>query len=106
MDDFHYNHQFVQGKTLNEDVKSQYPTRFEFYEKFEHERAQYITGTVYNNGEVIQTFIVNDDNDCVFTDVETPVIKVARGIYTNSNRMMFEWNSTDHNSYIVCDYEY
>ena len=100
--DLYYQYQYVQ----NELVKPYKESFRKSYYSFQHE-ALYITGTVYHKDVALQTFVVADDGMVTFTDIGTPEIKVRCGVYSiENNQLTFCWDSLNHDSHVVCSYEY
>jgi hypothetical protein len=98
----YYRYQFIQ----NELSKPYHASGRKSFYSFQHE-ALYITGTVYNKDVAIQTFVVADDGVATFTSIGDPEVKVNYGFYsTGTNKFGFCWNSNNHDSHVVCSYEY
>jgi hypothetical protein len=102
--DLYYHLQYVQNEIVN-DTRNKI-SRLSFYSSFKN-NAQFITGTVYNNGVAIQTFVVESDGKAIFTAIGHQSVKVIRGWFDKEeNCLKFVWSSYFHNSYAVCNYEY
>jgi len=107
--DVYYSSQFVNNETTSTNAGG---TTTSVFSPLEHTPilAGTITGTVYNAGTAIQTFVVSSAGSFSFTDIGTPTVKgTASGtsIDLTTGEFTLAWTGGNASSnYVVLSYEY
>lgn len=102
-----YSHQFVQNETSSTEAAGVNVT----YDALEHTPilAGTMTGTVYDAGTAVQTFVVDESGNFTFTDIGTPATSVASAtldLVTGVIAAVWNGGGASGNNNLVVSYEY
>mgnify|MGYP003345083398 FL=1 len=104
--DIWYSSSFVNNETTSTDDGGDTAAVFT---AFEHTPvvAGTVTGTIYDGGVAIQTFVVSQSGSFTFTDIGSPSPKVNSGsLDVDTGEMTFTWGSAPGPNHAVVSYEY
>jgi len=102
-----YSHQFVQNETSSTEAAGVNVT----YDALEHTPilAGTMTGTVYDGGTAVQTFVVDESGNFTFTDIGTPATSVSSAtldLVTGVIAATWSGGGAAGNNNLVVSYEY
>ena len=104
--DIWYSSSFVNNETTSTDDGGDTAAVFT---AFEHTPvvAGTVTGTIYDGGVAIQTFVVSQSGSFTFTDIGSPSPKVNSGsLDVDTGELTFTWSSAPGPNHAVVSYEY
>jgi len=102
----YYSHQLVENETTSTDDGADV---LSVYSPLEHTPilAGTITGTIYDGGVAVQTFVVDENSNFTFTDIGAPAPKVTAGtLDLTTGEMTLTWNGAPGENYCIMSYEY
>lgn len=104
--DSSYSHQGVQNESTTTDAGSGTAST---YAPLEHTPiiAGSVTGTIYDGGTAVQTFVVASTGTFTFSQLNAPDIRVTAGtLNNNTGELALTWNAAPGPNSVVINYEY
>ena len=102
----YYSHQLVENETTSTDDGADVLSVFS---PLEHTPvlAGTITGTIYDGGVAVQTFVIDENSNFTFTDIGAPTPKVTAGtLDLTTGEMTLTWDGAPGENYVIMSYEY